>query len=329
MNMIAPRYRAQHLSVQHAALGRALSRQRGVQDADGFALRVVAPPTQITAPRLFDLALGDAAAQITLPGQLVHDLLTRLDPAASGASPDVVALLFELAVEPLLIRLEAYVPSLTIAMRPASTQIGAAMFAVGLAVRYSGIVGTVRLDLDADAAGLVAVALTHLPDYRNAVSDWPVWLHVRQGCALVTVADLMAARQGDVIPIDTLPDGDLLLVLGERFVWRARFENGGLKLLTRRLRPRAIGLERWMMDEAIEDDAAELDDLPVRLAFELGRLELLLAEVMTLGVGHVFELGRDATQPVDILANGRRIGRGQIVEVAGSLGVQLIRIGRE
>jgi type III secretion protein Q len=83
------------------------------------------------------------------------------------------------------------------------------------------------------------------------------------------------------------------------------------------------------MDESIEDDATELDDLPVRLAFELGRLELPLAEITTLGVGHVFELGRDTTQPVDILANGRRIGCGRIVDIAGSLGVQIVRIGRE
>jgi type III secretion protein Q len=43
----------------------------------------------------------------------------------------------------------------------------------------------------------------------------------------------------------------------------------------------------------------------------------------------VFELARDDAQPVDILANGRRIGRGRIVTVAGSIGVQIVRIGRE
>ena len=332
MNMIAPaavRYRAPCLTVRHAALARALSRRRGVQDADGFALRVVASPAQIAAPRSFDLTLGGAAARVTLPSQLVDDLLMQLDPAAPGAAPDVAALLLELAVEPLLVRLEALVPSLTVAQRPAVMQNDAAVFVVGLAVRYGGVDGTVRLDLDVEAAELVATALAHLPDCRDGIPGLPVWLHVRRGCALVTAADLIAARAGDVIPIDTLPDADLLLVLGERFVWRTRHEDAGLRLLTRRLRPRAIGLERWMMDEAIEDDAAELDDLPVRLAFELGRLELPLAEVTTLGEGHVFELARDAAQPVDILANGRRIGRGRIVDVAGSLGVQIVRIGRE
>lgn len=332
MNMIAPdatRYRAPCLTVRHAALARALSRQRGVRDADGFALRVVAPPAQIAAPRSFGLTLGGAAARVTLPGQLVDDLLTQLDPVAPSAAPDVAALLLELAVEPLLVRLEALVPSLTVALRPAVTQGDAVVFTIGLAVRYGGIDGTVRLDLDADAADQVVAALAHLPDWRDGVADLPVWLHVRRGCALVTAADLMAAQAGDVIPIDTLPDGELLLVLGERFVWRTRHEDAGVRLLTRRLRPRAIGLERWMMDDAIEDDAAELDDLPVRLAFELGRLELPLAEVTTLGVGHVFELGREAAQSVDVLANGRRIGRGRIVDIAGSLGVQIVRIGRE
>jgi type III secretion protein Q len=67
----------------------------------------------------------------------------------------------------------------------------------------------------------------------------------------------------------------------------------------------------------------------VRLSFELGWLELPFSEVAVLGPGHVFELARDDAQPVDILANGRRIGRGRIVTVAGSIGVQIVRIGRE
>ena len=86
----------------------------------------------------------------------------------------------------------------------------------------------------------------------------------------------------------------------------------------------------WVMSNAIESgDAADLDELPVRLSFELGRLELPLAEGAVLGVGHVFELAREETQPVDIVANGRRIGRGRIVTVAGSIGVQIVRIGQE
>ena len=84
-----------------------------------------------------------------------------------------------------------------------------------------------------------------------------------------------------------------------------------------------------MGNESDADDDAGPQEIPVRLAFELGRLELPFAEVAVLGPGHVFELARDEMQPVDILANGRRIGRGRIVSIAGSIGVQIVRIGRE
>jgi len=77
------------------------------------------------------------------------------------------------------------------------------------------------------------------------------------------------------------------------------------------------------------DEASALDELPVRLDFELGQLELPLSEVAVLGPGHVFELARDENQPVDILANGRLIGRGRIVTVAGTLAVQIVHLGRE
>ncbi len=65
------------------------------------------------------------------------------------------------------------------------------------------------------------------------------------------------------------------------------------------------------------------------MVFEVGRVELPLGELETLGSGYVFELQRDPDQAVDIVANGRRIGRGRLVEVAGAIGVQITRIGQD
>jgi type III secretion protein Q len=47
------------------------------------------------------------------------------------------------------------------------------------------------------------------------------------------------------------------------------------------------------------------------------------------GPGHVFELGRDPQQAVDIMSSGRRIGRGEIVAIGSALGVRVLWIGRE
>ena len=67
----------------------------------------------------------------------------------------------------------------------------------------------------------------------------------------------------------------------------------------------------------------DLDQLPVRLVFESGRAELPLGALRTLGVGHVFELGRDAAGPIDIMANGKRIGEGELVRIGDTTGIRV------
>ncbi|HET8729240.1 MAG TPA: FliM/FliN family flagellar motor switch protein, partial [Alphaproteobacteria bacterium] len=77
---------------------------------------------------------------------------------------------------------------------------------------------------------------------------------------------------------------------------------------------------------ADEPVAQALGDLPVQLVFELARTEIALSDLRTVAPGYVFELGRDRSQPVDILANGRRIGRGEVVQIEDELGVRVVRL---
>jgi type III secretion protein Q len=323
-------YRPPGLSTEHATLARSLSRRRGARNLGGFDLQVVAPPDVIADPVAFDLLPDARVARVIMPRPLLHRLLETLDPAAPGAAPDAACLLLELYLEPLLTHLETNFPPLAIRLSPANGQTRCAAVAIGLAVQHGTVAATLRFELDLAAGRSVAVALAQLPDWRAAMPDLPIRLHLRALCADVRVAELNAARPGDVVLADVLAGGEILVVAGECFAWRARHDGSRLQIVTPRLRPRAIGLERWVMGDAIEpDDDAGLDELPVRLSFELGRLELPLAEVAVLGPGHVFELAREETQPVDILANGRRIGRGRIVTMAGSIGVQVLRIGHE
>ena len=72
----------------------------------------------------------------------------------------------------------------------------------------------------------------------------------------------------------------------------------------------------------------DLDGLEVSLVFELGRRWATMSEVAALGPGSVLDLGRDLQGPVDILANGRRIGQGEVVRIGDAVGVRLVRIGR-
>lgn len=67
-------------------------------------------------------------------------------------------------------------------------------------------------------------------------------------------------------------------------------------------------------------------DIPVRLTVELGRAELTLAEVLALRPTAVVELDRLAGDPVDLLANGRLIARGEILVVNEGLALRVLEM---
>ena len=70
--------------------------------------------------------------------------------------------------------------------------------------------------------------------------------------------------------------------------------------------------------------ADPLAQLPVRIDFTLGEIELPLAKLSQLEPGYVFNLVDNLdTARIGIRANGRRVGSGRIVAVGDTLGVQL------
>lgn len=70
-------------------------------------------------------------------------------------------------------------------------------------------------------------------------------------------------------------------------------------------------------------DSNEHNDIDIRLSFELDRTTITLGELSTLAPGYVFTLGSDAQSPVTVRANGKAIARGRLVDMDGTLGVQL------
>ncbi|HST44114.1 MAG TPA: type III secretion system cytoplasmic ring protein SctQ, partial [Luteimonas sp.] len=66
-------------------------------------------------------------------------------------------------------------------------------------------------------------------------------------------------------------------------------------------------------------------NLPVRIEFEIGQLELALGELADLQPGYVFALPSHLEGAnVVIRANGRATGRGEVVAVGDTLGVRLL-----
>ena len=69
---------------------------------------------------------------------------------------------------------------------------------------------------------------------------------------------------------------------------------------------------------------AEVDALPVNLVFVAGELQVPFGELGAHGPGFVYELKAPVSSQVEIRANGRTIGTGELVELEGRLGVRIL-----
>ena len=69
-----------------------------------------------------------------------------------------------------------------------------------------------------------------------------------------------------------------------------------------------------------------LDDVELDLQIELGRAELLLEEAQSLREGAVVPLDKFASDPVDIVINGRLFARGEVLVLNDNLCVRVAEI---
>jgi len=79
-----------------------------------------------------------------------------------------------------------------------------------------------------------------------------------------------------------------------------------------------------------EDEALDvLGDVPIDISIELGRVKLSIGELIELRSGAVLALDRLVGEPVDILANGTLIARGEVVVLNDYYSVRVAEIVNE
>ncbi|MEO1308436.1 MAG: FliM/FliN family flagellar motor switch protein [Pseudomonadota bacterium] len=71
---------------------------------------------------------------------------------------------------------------------------------------------------------------------------------------------------------------------------------------------------------------ATVDEIDVRLSFRAGEKQLSIRELSTLAPGAIIETTDPASLEVDILANGRIVGAGELIDVGGRRAIQIRRI---
>ena len=81
---------------------------------------------------------------------------------------------------------------------------------------------------------------------------------------------------------------------------------------------------------AASDDAdlALVLDVPVELAVEIGRTRMTIRDALALAPGSIIALDRMAGEPVDLLVNGKRIARGEVVAIDDEFGLRVTEVLR-
>ena len=187
-----------------------------------------------------------------------------------------------------------------------------------------------------------------------------VALHLLVGETGVDVAGLAELECGDVVLVErpyvawregridgevtvragagmsVLIEGNVVSAASAQGTEDQRGTAGDLRLAMRRVSAKEAGradAERIGMaeDDAVNfepgaEEASVLDALLLTVRVELAARRITLDELSRLRAGQILELGCRATDPVELVADGRRIASGELVDVEGQLGVRVTRL---
>ncbi|RJT41309.1 YscQ/HrcQ family type III secretion apparatus protein [Mesorhizobium waimense] len=303
-----------------------------------MAIAAVWPAPNPEDQRLWTIAftVGDSAGKLHLPLSFVERGFARADELVDmkRLAPAHAALLLESALEGDLEWIEGKLGEriTIISVEQADAVSGEPPFAFVL----TGKNETIDCVLNTNDAGL-AVRIGHLLDEIGKArppipAEFPLPVCLRRGALAITLGELRSLQADDVVLFrDAEEERMAALIIAERFYAPVALTEGGPQLLAA---PTAIAGSNWewTMNQNTPPRAGQtleestLDELPVELAFEIGRTAMPLGEVRQLAPGAVVALAEVKEATVDIIANGKRVGRGEIVRIGESLGVRIVRM---
>lgn len=326
----------------HNRLHRRMAPWRGTLGGQPFTISLAARRNaglseNPAASDVIGLALGDIVLELHAPRALLEQsACSGLVGARSHGytlRTETDAMLLELAwlswIEPLEtllggslagegLRVVPVMPSTTDALSP-MTILGIDI-AIGEAPPFAA-----SLHMSQAAAVRVATLFErHAPLMPDPLDMLRLPLAVQAADAPLTLSELRSLQPGDVVMLDCLPDQQLLLRLGDSLQTRARRNGDSLECL---MPLNAVNPDRnpVMTQTATASDLdVSLDDLPIRLVCQIGSVELSLAQLREMGPDSLLQLNAGSQDGVDLMVNGRRVGRGELVTIGDGLGVRLL-----
>lgn len=171
----------------------------------------------------------------------------------------------------------------------------------------------------------------------NRWRELPAAVSLRLRIEPLPFADWSSLRPGDVIVVGRRSRLPAVEAQASGLAWPLAADPGGWRIagaprhLPNRVAQEAPSMNEYATPAADASDANATDpdtlarQLPVDVAFEIGRSELRVGELSALQPGYVFPLaGPLEGANVTIRANGQAVGHGEVVAVGDTLGVRLL-----
>ncbi|MDX8461280.1 type III secretion system cytoplasmic ring protein SctQ [Mesorhizobium humile] len=296
--------------------------------------RLVWQPESLPIPMLECIwRLGDETIVLSISRALIERLISTVQSGIGLPSEPTGSMVLELALEPLLARLEAQTRQDVQLAQLRETTMPPPYLEYDVAC--GPINGKARLCLFSPLDGPVPFAFHALGDLLRQLprqpcelpAELPVLVAGKIGSLCVPAALIRKTSAGDALIPDVLPFHRDQIILSAGRLWAVADVADDRLIQRGPFRPQPCPLEsaHIMTEPELQQGPsdAELDDIEITLVFECGRWLMPLGELRSAGEGHIFELGRPVDGPIDIVANGRRIGRGDIVRIGDELGIRL------
>jgi type III secretion system YscQ/HrcQ family protein len=181
---------------------------------------------------------------------------------------------------------------------------------------------------------------------RSPLYALPFDLTLRAGIASLTEEELLSIEPGDVVILEeaelqVADDGSLTgrcALAAPGAARRADCElttDGAFRIVELDLmeavmsepvnspEPEAADAEGDAVEKTTDLSQVLAEDVELTLAAELGRLRLSLAHASSYDVGSVLRLGKPVGAEVDLTLAGRLVGRGELLNIDGELGVRV------
>ena len=150
----------------------------------------------------------------------------------------------------------------------------------------------------------------------EALQDVPMTLSICAGQTVLSEEQFNDLTEGDVVlPEVWYPQtqrAELNLLCGSRTLYQAhcQYEDDVLTIL-----------DTW--NPISENEMKNTDQLEITLTFELDRKTVTVGDLKSIQAGYTFAMTNNSATPVTILANGKPVARGRLVDINGVIGVQV------